>query len=141
MTRRRSAHSKVVRRQAERDQVLVAGIGRVVGELGWQIGQEPQLGGPGLEEVVQHVRMLVPQEVAESGQERVGVSHLRRPATVPGERLVGCGRERGGVAFQQGHTMALATQHQRGGEPGDAGARNDDLSHDARWGREPSTKS
>jgi hypothetical protein len=112
-------------------------MGRVVRELGRQVGQEAQFGGAGLEEVVQHVGMVVPQQVAKAGQERVGVAHLRRPATVPPEGLVGRGRQRRGVALQQGHAVALAAHHQRGRQPGDARTRDDDLSHAA--GRERAT--
>ena len=90
---------------------------------------EVHLGGPGGEEGVEHVGVAIPQGVAEPGEERVGVTHLGRPAAVPLERPVGVGRQRRGVAFDERDRVTGARQGERAAESGHTGPDDDDVGH------------
>ena len=90
----------------ERDQVVVAGPRVAVGHLDGQVVAEAHLGGAGGEQRVEHVGVAVAQQVAQPGQQRVRVAHLRRAPAVPLEGGVGVGRQRRGVALDQRDPVA-----------------------------------
>ena len=90
---------------------------------------EVHLGGPGGEEGVEHVGVAIPQRVAKSGEERVGVTHLGRSAAVPLERPMGVGRKRRGVALDERDRVTGARQGERAAEPSHTGPDDDNVGH------------
>ena len=77
----------------------------------------------GVEQLLPDVRQVVAQDVAQAGEEGVRMPHLRRPASIPRERLVRVRRQRRRVALEQHDLVAVAREEERRCQPGDAGAR------------------
>lgn len=90
---------------------------------------EPQLGGTGGEQRVEHVGVTIPQEVAQACEEGVGVADLRSAVAVPVEGAVRVRRQRRVVTLDDGDVMARARSEQRGGEPTHSGADDHDPCH------------
>ena len=103
----------------EGDEVLVARHGAAVHALG-EHGDEVEWGRPGVEQRVEHVGVAVAQQVAQPGQECMGVAHLRRAPAVPVERAVRVGGEGRVVALDQHDLVSCPAGAQRDTQPGDA---------------------
>ena len=126
-TARRSTHSNVVRRQARATRSSSPGRGsRSVISTGRLSAKRISV-APAASSGVEHVGVAVAQQVAQPGQQRVRVAHLRRAAAVPLEGGVGVGRQRGGVPLEQRDPVTGPRQRQRAAQAGDPGADDDDV--------------
>ena len=110
----------------ERDQLLVTRTRRTVGERLGQVRGEFDLGRAGREERVEDVGGTVAQQVAQAGEECVRMPYLRRAGALPLERGVGVRRHRRIVTLEHRHLVAVARARERGAEPRDPAAHNDD---------------
>jgi len=110
----------------ERDELVVTRTRQLIAERRGQVLGECDLRRPGVEERVEHVGGAVAQEVAETGEERVRVTHLGRSGTHPRERGVGIGRHRSVVAFENRDLVSIARARERGPQSRDPAAHNDD---------------
>ena len=75
--------------------------------------------------------MAVAQKVAQAGEEGMAVADLRSAPAVPGEGLVGRGRQWGGVALHDGDRVAPAGQGQSGAQAGKPASHHHDVRHEA----------
>ncbi len=112
----------------QRDQLVVAGHGGAVHALG-QHRDEVERRGSGGQQRVEHVGVTLEQQVAQPGEEGVGVAHLRRAPAVPVEGAVGVLGQRRVVAFDEHDLVALSSTCQPDAEPPDAGPDHHDASH------------
>ncbi len=96
------------------------------GHVGRQHRHQVELGRAGLQQGGEHVGVAVAHQVADAGEEGVGVAHLRRARAVPGERARRVGRERGGVALEDRDVVPGARERQGAAEPAHSGPHDDD---------------
>ena len=96
----------------EHHEVVVAGLTHVAGEGRWEVVAEADRGRAVLVERGEDVGMVVAQQRGEPGEEGVAVTHLRRAAAVPFERLVGRRRHGRVVALDDGHPVPAAGEHE-----------------------------
>ena len=130
LSRRRPSQHPLEGRAAagEEGEVAVVGVGRRVHAVGPQVGHLEQ-GGPRGQETGQHVGVAVPEQVAQAGQEGVGVVDLGGAPAVGRERLVRGGGQGQGVAFEHGDGVALPAEREGGGEAPDPTPDHDDARH------------
>ena len=129
--RHRSEHP-FERRAATRqcDELGVAGLAGVVHPLRQHL-DEVHLGRSGREQAGQDVGMAVTQEVAQPGQEGVGVADLGGAAAVPVEGVPGIGRHGSVVPLDQDDVVAVTGREQRRAEAGHPCTNHDHPCHAA----------
>ena len=136
-TIRRSTHSKVVRRQARATRSSSPGRGSRSAMSTGRLSAKRISVAPASSRAVEHVGVAVAQQVAQPGQQGVGVADLGGAPAIPLEGGVRVGRQRRGVALDQGDPWPARDRARAVPEAGHAGAHHDDGV--VRAGRDPVT--
>jgi hypothetical protein len=113
----------------EGDDVLVAVLELGVGEELARAIREAELFGTTRHELLEQLRRVVADQVSKAREQRMGMSGLRRAATLPVfEGLVVARGEGRRVCLDNGHAVAAARERER-----DSQSRDRSADHDECW--------